>query len=399
LSIFLQILFLLSVAAVVHSYLIYPIIIKYLAQQKAHNATRYTLEANMPAVFVIMAVYNEEKVLRKKLDSIFDTNYPAQKVWAIIGSDNSKDATNAILSEYAQRYKQLHWQNFAGRNGKINIINHLIDEHKPLINSYTNSVLVLTDANVFFTPDMFKHLCKHFKNERIALVGANVLNIGIKNTGISYQEQWYVQRENVIKHHEGKAFGAMMGAFGACYAIRANCFTPVPPRFIVDDFFQTLQCINLGYAAIKELEAICYEDVSDDIYEEFRRKKRISAGNFQNLYHFKRFLLPSTGISFAFWSHKVLRWLSPFFIVLAFVSSAYLAMVQQLMLYKLAFYMQLALFSIPIIDRILKRLLGKHIKAFRFITYFYLMNIALFIGFITYLKGINTNVWKPTKRN
>ena len=396
-SIFLQILFWLSVVGVWHTYLFYPLIIKHLASKKNGNKVSFPAITTFPPLFILMAVYNEEKVIRQKLNSIFETNYPLEKIWVFIGSDNSTDATNSIIEEFQQTYPQLSYQNFGGRNGKIRIINQLFEQHQDFIQQHPENMLVLTDANVFFTPDMLPTMSKYFHNPQIGLVGANVLNINVKDIGISFQEQFYVQHENVIKHYESEAFGAMMGAFGACYALRAKLFLPVPANFIVDDFFQTMHIIDDGFQAVKALEAVCYEDVSEDMMEEYRRKKRISAGNFQNLNYFRHLLFQWNGVSFAFWSHKVLRWLSPFFILFAFGCSYFLK--DYYFIYKIAFYGQLGLLLLPFIDRLLKFIFQKQLKPMRFVTYFYLMNAALLIGFFNYLKGVESNIWRPTKRS
>ena len=117
----------------------------------------------------------------------------------------------------------------------------------------------------------------------------------------------------------------MIGAFGGCYAVRSACYHPAPRAFIVDDFFISMAVLQDGYQAINELAAVCHEDVSDQLPEEFRRKARISAGNFQNLVAFRRLLWPPwQGRSFAYWSHKVLRWLTPLLLVLLLLSSVVL---------------------------------------------------------------------------
>ena len=397
LSIILQILFYISVFAVVYSYLIYPMLLRYLAADKSNPTIVFQESEKLPYLFIIMAVYNEEKVIDKKLQSIFETSYPTNHFQVLIGSDNSNDNTHQIIEKYQQKYNNIHLQVFGGRNGKIRIINQLVKKYESEIVKQRNAIFVMTDANVFFTEKMLFELAKYFKNEKIGLVGANVLNINIRNAGISFQEKWYIQRENVIKYREGVLWGSMMGAFGACYAMRANLFRFVPQNFIVDDFFLTMSVLKQKKIAIKELKAICYEDVSEDIFQEFKRKKRISVGNFQNLNAFSDLLLPNKkGIAFSFWSHKVLRWLSPLFIIFAFVTSLLLA--SQNLFFRIALYLQIGLFSVPFFEFLAQKI-GLHIKILRFITYFYLMNIALLIGMFNYLKGIQSNVWQPTKRN
>ncbi|MGB0931372.1 MAG: glycosyltransferase family 2 protein, partial [Chitinophagales bacterium] len=278
---------------------------------------------------------------------------------------------------------------------KIRIVNQLYAFIEAKLKP--DDVLILTDANVFFTPTTFYELSKHYKNPKIGVVAANILNLGVKDAGISFQEKWYIQRENSVKYLEGIWGGCMMGAFGAAYALRANLFERVPENFIVDDFYLTLKAIEKETLSIKEPAAICYEDVSDDIFEEFRRKKRISAGNFQNLATFAAMTHPREGkVAFCFWSHKVLRWLGPFLMLIAFICSLLLSF--QNHFYASMLCLQVAMCGIPLLDYLLKKI-HVHSKILRFITYFQLMNIALLLGFFNYLKGINSNVWKPTKRN
>jgi cellulose synthase/poly-beta-1,6-N-acetylglucosamine synthase-like glycosyltransferase len=189
-----------------------------------------------------------------------------------------------------------------------------------------------------------------------------------------------------------------MGAFGACFAIRGRLFDAVPEHFIVDDFYHTLRCFELGYDAIVEPEAVCYEAVSEEVNEEFRRKKRIATGNLQNLHRFWRFLLPwngGAGTSFAFWSHKGLRWLGPFFIGALFLSSLVLAFFHWI--YVAALAGLCLLFAGATLDYWLGDM-GIRSGPLRLIRYFLLMNLALFLGAIQFLRGARSNVWEPTRR-
>ncbi|MFK7903571.1 MAG: glycosyltransferase [Chitinophagales bacterium] len=396
-NLLLQIFFWLSVFALFHSYLLYPVLLRWFTRGKKNNQIVFGEDEKeaLPNLYILMAAYNEEKVIEEKLQSIFETDYPIEKLQIWIGSDNSTDSTNKILAQYAQKYDCFHWHNFEGRNGKIRIINQLHDFIAPKLQ--TEDILILTDANVFFTPSTLFQLAKHYKNPKVGVVAANILNLDVKEAGISFQEKWYIQRENSVKYLEGIWGGCMMGAFGAAYALKASLFERVPENFIVDDFYLTLKAIEKKGLSIKEPQAVCYEDVSDDIFEEFRRKKRISAGNFQNLHAFAHLTHPRKGkVAFCFWSHKVLRWLGSFFMLIAFFCSLILA--AQNHFYALLLYLEVAICAIPLLDYLLKKI-NIHSKILRFITYFQLMNIALFLGFFNYLNGIKSNVWRPTKRN
>ncbi len=360
-----------------------------MSKHKKISTPEISAEAQ-PMVSVIMSVFNEEKVLEKKIRTVFLTNYPADKLELVIGSDGSTDKTDNIIENFIKEGYRIQFKKFGGRSGKSNIINALIPDVKGLL-------YILTDANILFDENTIPFLVRHFKNEKIGLVGANVINTGLLKEGISFQEETYIRRENKIKYQEGLIWGTMMGAFGACYAIRSSLFKVIPQNFLMEDFYITLGVINTGKLSISDPEAKVYEDVSNLVEEEFKRKIRISAGNFQNLGVFYKLLLnPFTGAGFSFLSHKVLRWKGPFFLILALVSSAFLS--EQNLFYRILFFLQLAGLITPFIDKLLSSV-NIHNFALRLIAYFYTMNLALLLGFIKWIRGIKSNTWNPTQRN
>jgi cellulose synthase/poly-beta-1,6-N-acetylglucosamine synthase-like glycosyltransferase len=389
-----------------HSYVLFPLLLQLLARNKKDNTIVYDravkvspfggdLEGTLPHVFILMSAYNEQKVIREKLDSVFDTDYPLDKLSFYIGSDNSSDQTNAIIEEYASKYPQIKFYPYTERNGKSGVLNKLyaaIEEN----GSKPDDVFILTDANVLFTPSCIYEMVKHFKNTDIGQVAANVLNKGQRQDGISIQETSYIQRENLIKYREGLIWGAMQGAFGACYAMRASCFIPIPANFFMEDFYLSMSILCQGKKAISEFKSVCYEDVSNDVSEEFKRKTRISTGNFQNLFVYWKRLFKFDAVAFCFYSHKVIRWKGPFLIILMFLSSAILAV--HLPFYLLVSALMVLFLISPLIDNLLKAI-GINIGILRLIAYFNLMNWALLYGFFKYLKGVETSAWSPTKRN
>lgn len=387
-----EILFWLCIFAIIHTYILFPIILKLLAKGKNNNKIVYSNKDNseLPKVSIVIAAYNEEAVIEQKIRSILDSSYPSNKIEVLIGSDNSNDNTNSIIEKYAKHNPSIILYDFKERQGKAKIINKLSALAK-------SKFLILTDANVFFTEDTIYHLVKHYKNDSISLVGGLIKNTNLKKDGISHQEKTYLTNENSIKYREGILWGSMIGAFGGIYSIRKSAFHPVPLNYYMDDFYITMHVLQDGGKAIKEPLAICYEDISNLIKEEYRRKIRISIGNFQNLSTFWRLAFPPfSGLGFCFISHKIFRWLTPFFLLFCLISSGFLAYYKPEFLFLLAG--QLSLILLTILDVILKKI-HIHIVFLRFITHFYSMNIALLIGFVKFVKGVDTNVWQPTKRN
>ena len=398
-SLVLQLLFWTSFLAIMHTYGLYPILISKVLKVKQAKRSKYQeKEGDWPVLDVVMAMYNEEAVIEETLKSIIASDYPKGKLRIHIGSDNSTDNSHDIVKSLQQAFPHLNLEIFGGRNGKIKIINSLIEA----LPEDKNAVLLLCDANVVWAPDLAKRLASHFKDESIGIVACNVLDEDVSDAGISVQEEAYVNRENIIKYKEGELWGVMMGAFGACYALRRNCYESVPEHFNVDDFYETIACYEQGYKGIVDLEAICYEKVSEDISEEFRRKRRISKGNFQNLKRFSKFLLPwncGSATWFAFWSHKGLRWFGPLFLIAMVVTSVALAFSGK-WLYVAAMTGITGTFCCAALDIAADvfEAKGRRFGLFRFIRYFYSMNLALLMGAFDFCKGVKNSVWEPTKR-
>ena len=385
----LELLFWTAFLLIAHSYLLYPIFTQLVGRFFKNNSELYLPTDELPKVTVLMAAHNEEQVIEEKINSLLNSNYPPSKLEIFIGSDCSTDKTDEIIEKYALSDNRINFHKFTSRTGKIGIINFLNQKAD-------GEILLLTDANVILQSSTLFELVKHFKNPKVSLVDSFMKHRNLKADGISYQESNYITQEVNTKHAEGKIWGSLIGPFGGCFAIRKVDFKAVPPNFLVDDFYTCMQVLKNKKYCISEEKAIVLEDVSNNIHSEFKRKIRISAGNFQNLAHYWSLLLRFNGTAFAFFSHKVIRWLTPFFILFILVTFPILLSNKEN--YWIFGIFLLLLSSALLCDFILKKV-NIHLSFLRYLTHFTSMNIALFLGFFTFLKGIKSSVWEPTQRN
>jgi cellulose synthase/poly-beta-1,6-N-acetylglucosamine synthase-like glycosyltransferase len=411
--------FWLSILLVAHTYVLYPLILVYLSRNRKGNEIVYGREdVNLPFVSVIISAYNEESCIAEKIRSIFEGSYPADKFEVLVGSDASSDSTVQVASQLTVGSRQLTVDSsqqssvvsrqssedilstvnrqlstnlkvfdFKERRGKQNVVNDLVRESR-------GEILVLTDANVMFDRDTLYYMVRHFRNPMIGLVDTNMINRGMKESGISYQEKAYISREVHIKDMEGRIWGAMMGPFGGCYAIRKEDYSKVPSNYLVDDFYINMKIFEKGKLAINDVRALVFEELPEELKVEFRRKIRIGTGDFQNLRAFWR-LIFSRQYGFPFLSHKVIRWFGPFFLLAAFFTNLLLAFYNPL--YPFLMAAQVVFYFVPLFDWLFKRA-GVHLSLLRLVTHFISMNIALFIGFFKSLGTVRSGVWERTSR-
>lgn len=373
------------------SYAIYPLLLKWLARGKRHLPYQeYSKQDDLPELSIFIPMHNEASVIEAKLLSILSSAYPAEKIKIYCGLDACTDETQAIVHRFQEQYPdQVEWISSL-RIGKPAMLNLL---HKHF--GHTGELLILTDANVMFQRDTLFELARYFKDPEIGLTDAAFV---LDGNQVSHQQEGdYLGMEQGLKFREGMVWGTMQGPFGGCYAIRSENFSPIPENFLVDDFFMAMQIMTCGYKAIVNPKAKVTEEVHTNWKDEFNRKKRISAGNFQNLVYFKKvFSKPITPLAFSFFHHKVLRWLLPVFTPLFFAA----AIVETLCFQQspLPLLVTLTLTIVPLPLHYFLQKLNLQIRTIDRLSYFVYINLALYVGFIHYIKGIESNVWKPTKR-
>jgi cellulose synthase/poly-beta-1,6-N-acetylglucosamine synthase-like glycosyltransferase len=183
----------------------------------------------------------------------------------------------------------------------------------------------------------------------------------------------------------------LLGGNGALLAVRRSLFRTTK-QSIVEDFQITLEIRSKGYRVAYDPEAIAIEDFAPTFSAEFARRVRIGTGNYQTLVNNLAFLNPLNGLpAFAFFSHKVLRWLAPIFLLVAFVCSI-------LMVRRPIFAALLVAQSLLYLAASLGYCLRSPARLFSVPLHFCSMNLALLLGLLRYLRGRQTLTWNPTPR-
>ncbi len=385
------ILFLISYACMLHTYVFFPFVLRLLSRNKMDDTFELS-KPFTPQVLVLLPIFNEEITLHKTIEYLKNLEYDAAKIHFALGSDCSTDSSDAIINKLIAGVDNFSFDVMQTRVGKPNVLNYLVDKYKQ-----DAEILIFLDAGALLDSEVILHLVKNFAKKQTGIVAANFkYKPDPNNKEVAYQEQLYIDRENEIKHMESVNWGSVMGVFGACYAVRTSLFKAFPHNFIVDDFYITMHVLKNGYHALHEPKALVLDYNNSTMQNEFKRKVRISIGNFQNLAeYFDMLWQRGWGVGFSFFSHKVLRWMGPFLIIMMLISSLLLG--PHFMLFKALFAIQFILMLTPFIDYVMNKM-NLQFYWLRNISYFYFMNFALLVGFVKYLKGVKSSIWQPLGR-
>lgn len=389
------VLFWVSAGTILYTYLLYPLLLVAACALKqaaadiryvVHGRSRRTRPAPgpLPSVAVLVAAHDEERHIVERLRNLLSQDYPPQLLRIYVGSDGSRDRTDALVRESAD--ERIVFHAFAQNRGKPSVINDLAA-------IATEDVLVFTDANTFFETDTVSRLVRHFADERIGCVCGELRLLA--GPGAENPDNLYWRYERTLKFFEAR-LGALLGANGGVYAMRRAHYRPIPPDTIVDDFSISVDLILRGMRCAYDPEARATEETPPRIQDEFRRRVRIGIGNYQAWRRHAALMDPRRGaVAFAFVSHKCLRWLVPHCMLLALACNALLA--SQSPLYLGLMLGQTAFYAVALGGHWLSR--RRRIGGLlRLPTFFVSMNLALFLGFVRYLSGGYSGAWARSAR-
>jgi exosortase len=339
-----------------------------------------------PRVTLIISAYNEGKSIGEKLENSLALNYPQERLEILVVSDASTDGTDEVVNRYRPMGIRLIWQ--LERQGKTAGLNRAVSEA-------SGEIVVFSDANALYHPDAIRKLVRNFNDPDIGYVTGDSRYILDAASGVSLNEGLYWQYERLLKRLETMT-GSMVGADGAIYALRRSLYQELH-KADINDFVNPLQVIARGFRGVYEPEAICYENTTVRFEEEFRRKVRIISRSWRGLWRVRQVLNPFQYGLFSWMvvSHKLLRWLVPFFLVTAMISNFFLFSVGDV--YRSLFFAQGAFYMIATAGFIFTK---QNISS-RFLNlvyYFCLMNVASMIGVAKGIMGTSHVIWEPERK-
>lgn len=355
-------------------------------------------DPDCPAVDVVVAAYNEEKVIDNLLNSLVRSDYPVDRLRIWVGSDLSTDQTDVLVQKWSAQDPRIQLVRMEQRTGKSGIINRLV-------NLGNGDLVVGTDANIVFAPDTLRRLASTLLHRKAGVVGGRLIyrSASLPNTtkpadgSIAQEERTYTAFESRLKQAESDLFGAAMGVEGGCYMVQRALWKPIPPATFMEDFFISMQVLSVGMPVLWDGNALAYEDVSTDRKEEFARKTRISLGNFQNLARFWSLLFQKPiPVGILFFLHKVLRWVFPLSALFVLGSA-----VSRLIYGNSTDWDWVALsgWAVAGISFLSLYVWPSGVRnPLKPVGYFVALNGALLLGLYRYLRGVKSSVWTPTKR-
>lgn len=377
-------LFWISVSLVVYTYFGYPMVIWLLARVFGQRPGIPASPAMWPTVSLLIAAYNEETEIAKRIENALAMDYPSDRLEIVIASDGSSDKTCSIVHSYQDRGVTLF--DYQERSGKPAVLNRSVSRLR-------GEIVVFSDANSITNPDAMKNLVRWFSDETVgAVCGRLVLVDSFTGQNV---DSIYWKYETFLKKCENN-LSALLGSNGAIYALRRSWYPAIPDDTIVDDFVIPLRVKMLQKCKIVyDCDAIAHEDTPADISSEFQRRSRIGAGSFQAIGLLWKLLHPRFGwTAFTFLNHKIMRWLCPFMLIMALgtnLALLHISFFQWMLAAQVVFYLLAALGGyLPSQPRFLRIL--------RLATMFTGMNAALLVGFFRWLLGTQRATWHRTVR-
>lgn len=378
-----HVLFWISVFFIVYPYAGYPLLLVLLRPLIGRPVRR---EACEPAVSFVISAYNEARNMDRKLANTLALDYPREKLQILVVSDASTDATDAIVADHETDGVELI--RLPERAGKAACQNAALAR-------VTADILVFSDARIIVVPGALRAIVANFADPTVGCVSSQDEIVDAEGRpDRSAGEGFYVRYEMALRRAEAN-LGSLVGASGSFYAVRRSLAGPSPPG-LERDFLTPLRVAAAGFRTVHEPEAVAAYSTLAEPAAEFRRKVRTVLRGMTVLFHMRTLLNPLRfpRAAWQLWSHKILRWTVPFFLITLFGSAVALA--PQGGVYVAAIAAQLAIYLLALaafIDRRLEALL-----VFRLPLFFANVNLSILVAWIRYLRGSRQVTWEPSRR-
>lgn len=366
-----------SFLLILYTYVGYPLLLWLLAKVASKGVAKGVI---LPTVTVVIAAHDEELNIAKRLQNLLQQDYPRDLLEIVVSSDGSTDGTVNLAAEFADHGVIV--TELPASYGKAVALNHGLTMAK-------GEIIVFTDARQEFQSNAIKTLVANFADESVGCVSGELHFLEDPASKIEAEMGAYWCYEKFIRRSES-ACGSVVGATGCIYAIRRELYQSLPPGTILDDVLTPMNIALKGKRVLFEAQAVDHDLISKNAAQEWRRKVRTLAGNWQMLSLAPWIMLPwKNPLWWRYVSHKLLRLLVPFVMVILFAVSTLLpgSFFQMFALMQLVFYgIALAGFLLPATRS--NRLVN--------LSYFFMvMNAAVLAGFWKWLTGGCATAWQP----
>jgi cellulose synthase/poly-beta-1,6-N-acetylglucosamine synthase-like glycosyltransferase len=252
-------------------------------------------------VSVLLAVYNGEAFVARKLDNLLALDYPAELLDIIVVSDGSTDATDRIVESYAHRSVRLMRASHAGKPSALNVAM----EHA------RGELLLFADVRQMFDPQALRHLVANFADKSVGAVTGELRFVHSDRVGEAADIDVYWRYE-IWARQQHSLIDSIFSTTGCIYALRRSLAEPIPPDTLGDDIVIPLRAFFRGYRVVIDTEALAF-DYGLIKGGEFRRKLRTLGGVWQAHARIPQLFTSANRMRMHFLPHKfgrvVLPWL------------------------------------------------------------------------------------------
>lgn len=369
-----------SIFAIFYAYFGYPIALSIIALFKPRQPYE-PYEPYEPMVSLLISAYNEEGIIKEKLKNALSLDYPANKLEIIVISDASEDKTDEYVEDFFGKGIRLLRQEI--RQGKTAALNMAVPQAR-------GEIIVFSDANSMYDRSAIKNLVKNFKNPVIGFVTGRTKYVSNHGSSATESTSLYNKIEQFTKGLESK-IGSCVGADGAIFAIRKELYKPLK-SYDINDFVIPLKIIEQGYQGILENEVFCIEETPRDTKGEFNRQVRITNRTIRAMVNNKALLNPIKFplFSIELISHKIIKFMLPFFMVIVFVTNCFL--VATGFFYYLILALQVFFYILAYWGYMDKQAQNKNRLASMPYA-FSMVSLAILLGWIKYFSGETYSTW------
>lgn len=226
----------------------------------------------VPSVTLVICLYNEERIIEKKIENISRMDYPADRLDILFVNDHSSDRSREIIESLMPEipFRSRVVDN-DGPRGKPSALNRVLP-------GIETEITILTDADSFLEPQAIREIVQNFADPDVSGANGLIEVLPPGKTAVTHgYESLYRRFYNLWRKGES-ALDSITICNGPLMAFRSALLRGIHLSSMADDTEMLFHVLSKRKRMVYDASAVAFECTPTRFREQFSQKMRRSKG-------------------------------------------------------------------------------------------------------------------------
>ena len=301
-----------SSLAAIYPYLLFPALLSFFGLFGRGKASRPSVKAPPPPITHILVVHNEVDIIATKIEQSITVLECIPGSELLVVCDHCSDGTPEVARSFDHR--QIRVLESEGTRGRAGAHNYGMERA-------VHEFVIFSDVETIVPIETVLSMVSCLKLPDVGCVNAAIVFAVADGDQVMMASGFYWRFELWLRSLETR-LGFNAFSSGPCMGIRRDLFRNLPPTGDID-FTTPLDIVAQGWRCVQLVDVKAFDSMPTDDRAEYKARVRMVSKNFLGTvtrWGWVNFIRYPTH-SWVIYSHKIMRWLSPFFLLCVLIST------------------------------------------------------------------------------